>query len=702
MIRKSLFVIAIFILFFACSVIGAPISDPKYPNHPDKEIELVSSNLPIVIIDLDEKIADKSEDRTVPASVKIIWDKSGGRNTITENETSKIDFIGKAGIRYRGNSTYLLSPKKAFAVKLTDENGKKLKQSILGMGQDNDWVLRAPYGDKTFMRDALVFELMQGTFEFTPTGKYCELVLNGIYQGIYTLSDRVRQGDHRVNIKKPTSDTGDGLTGGYHLEIDGEDQAGFEGEEYIRDLYDKPLSKKTFYQQKYPDQEDLSEAQKNYIKNRVLDMEKAVSGNNFKDPEIGFRAYFDTLSLMDFYIAQELSKSVDGYRRSTPFYKRPDSENPGFIFSIWDFDIAFGNADYADAFSTEGWQFNLNRFPNDGHIPWFFKRILQDEVFYNGLKERWKTYRQYRLSDERILQKIDSIATLVSEAKERNFAAWGNLGSWAWPNYFVGETYEDEVEYLKNWILKRTAWIDSQWITEQPNLVANAGFESAMSKKNGTYDTNFSEWSTRGTVALSTTNKRNGDYAASIQNGGSSTYQVIGELTPGLYDLEFWVKTQQSPQAFAYIKYYQDRFGRDEIMHQIEDNKDYHLIEIKDIEVTNNFLELGFGTSRNVSGDVRIWVDDVKLVKQPTKTALENIDKDHEIIIYADRNTLTLTISISPANRMMNQKISIYDISGRILHMNVISSNTTSIRNIFNPNQLYIIKVGEYVKKIVF
>ena len=50
------------------------------------------------------------------------------------------------------------------------------------MGQDNDWVLRAPYGDKTFMRDALVFELMQGTFEFTPTEKYCELVLNGIYQ----------------------------------------------------------------------------------------------------------------------------------------------------------------------------------------------------------------------------------------------------------------------------------------------------------------------------------------------------------------------------------------------------------------------------------------------------------------------------------------------------------------------------------------
>ena len=50
------------------------------------------------------------------------------------------------------------------------------------------------------------------------------------------------QGKHQ----KPTSDTGDGLTGGYHLEIDGEDQFGFEGEERIRDLYDKPLSKKTF------------------------------------------------------------------------------------------------------------------------------------------------------------------------------------------------------------------------------------------------------------------------------------------------------------------------------------------------------------------------------------------------------------------------------------------------------------------------
>ena len=78
-----------------------------------------------------------------------------------------------------------------------------------------------------------------------------------------------------------------------------------------------------------------SEAQRNYIKNRVLDMEKAVSGNNFKDPEVGFRAYFDTLSLMDFYIAQELSKNVDGYRRCS-FLQTSDSENPdlSFLFGI--------------------------------------------------------------------------------------------------------------------------------------------------------------------------------------------------------------------------------------------------------------------------------------------------------------------------------------------------------------------------------
>jgi len=698
--RKSIFIVTVFFLLSAYSPIGASISDPKYPHHPSKEVNLVSSNLPIVIIDLEEEIANKSENRVVPASVKIIWDQNGGRNKITENNQSKIDFIGKAGIRYRGNSTYLFSPKKAFAVKLTDENGKKLKQSILGIGKDNDWVLRAPFGDKTFIRDMLVFELMQGTFEFTPTGKYCELVLNGVYQGIYTLSDRVRQGNHRVNINKPTSDTGDGLTGGYHLEIDGEDQSGFKGDARIRDLYDQPLSKRTYYQQQYPDNEDLSETQKSYIKNRVLDMENAVSSSSFKDPDIGFRAYFDTLSLMDFYIAQELSKNVDGYRRSTPFYKRPDSENPGFIFSIWDFDIAFGNADYADAFSTEGWQFDLNRFPNDGHVPWFFKRILQDEIFYNGLKQRWKAYRQDRLSDERILQKIDSIAALVGEAKERNFSAWGNLGGWAWPNYFVGKTYEDEVQYLKDWILKRTAWIDSQWVVEQPNIVANAGFEAAMSKKNGEYDTKFSEWSTRGTVALSTINKRSGDYAASIRSG-SSIYQVIGELTPGIYDLEFWLKTQQSPQSFAYIKYYRDKLGRDEILYNIENSQNYQFIEIQGVEVSNNYLEIGFG-ARNVGGDVRLWVDDVKLVKRPTKTAFDAIDKDQEINIHIDKSTLTLTISTSTTNSLIKQEISIFDISGRKLYEDVISSNTASIRNIFTHNQIYIVKIGEYVRKIVF
>ena len=71
---------------------------------------------------------------------------------------------------------------------------------------------------------------------------------------------------------------------------------------------------------------------------------------------------------------------------------------------------------------------------------------------------------------------IDSTATLLEKAEKRNFELYPILGNYVWPNYFVGDTYESEINYLKNWITNRLAWMDSEI-----NLYEELSSESEMS-----------------------------------------------------------------------------------------------------------------------------------------------------------------------------------------------------------------------------
>ena len=52
----------------------------------------------------------------------------------------------------------------------------------------------------------------------------------------------------------------------------------------------------------------------------------------------------------------------------------------------------------------------------------------------------------------------------LNEAQVRNFQRWPILGQQVHPNSYVGETFADEVNWMKQWIQKRIAWIDSQML----------------------------------------------------------------------------------------------------------------------------------------------------------------------------------------------------------------------------------------------
>ena len=142
-------------------------------------------------------------------SVKIIDNGEGELNymdTIAHPD-QKADYTGYIDLKYRGNSSFTNSDKKPYAIRALDkpleDGGKKQKVSMLGMGKDNDWALLAPYADKSMIRDVFAFTLAKPFFEYVPTGKYCEMIMDGTYYGVFIFSERVRKGKFRLDLPDP-------------------------------------------------------------------------------------------------------------------------------------------------------------------------------------------------------------------------------------------------------------------------------------------------------------------------------------------------------------------------------------------------------------------------------------------------------------------------------------------------------------------
>jgi hypothetical protein len=125
---------------------------------------------------------------------------------------------------------------------------------------------------------------------------------------------------------------------------------------------------------------------------------------------------------------------------------------------FWDYNLAFGNADYCNGGITSGWEVNGGCGDNN---PFWFERLLDDTTYQNKLKCRWEYLRERSFHQDSLFNFIDSMALYLNDAQQRNFQQWNILGNYVWPNYYVGSTYQDELNFFKTWIGDRLIWIDN-------------------------------------------------------------------------------------------------------------------------------------------------------------------------------------------------------------------------------------------------
>ena len=383
------------------------------------------TNLPTVSIHTINNTVPHDKVNEIPAQFTIIGDSSYA--LLSEPGT----------IRERGNASRDY-PKKPWRIRFES------KQHVLDApAHAKKWTLINNYGDKTLMRNLLAFELsrLMG-MPYTPYGRAVDVLFNGEYKGCYQLCDQVQIHKDRVNIEEmtPRDNSGDALTGGYFFEIDA--YADWEIS-YFYSNQGKPVTIKS------PDEDSITSAQKNYIR------------NHFNKMESDWSRYLDLNTFLRHFLVGELSGNIDTYW-SVFMYKHRMNDTI-YTGPVWDFDLAFNNDkritppnDMSDYVYRSGGSCagNMRSFVD--------KIVVRTESTQDQLLAIWDEARHNGIDQDHLVAFVDSMEEELLQSQELNFIRWPIMNRYVHQNPRIWGSYEAEVENVRDFIRKRVEWMDNR------------------------------------------------------------------------------------------------------------------------------------------------------------------------------------------------------------------------------------------------
>ena len=423
-----------------------------------------STNIPLIMINTNNQLI--VDEPKINVDFKVIDNFPNSLNYPTDSGNI---YSGIAGIEIRGSYSATL-PQKPYGIETRDTQGNNNNVSLFGMPQENDWILIANYNDKTFLRNVLSFDLFEKMGHYAPRTKLCEVVVNDIYNGIYVFTEKIKRDNGRVDIAKLDLDDnfGDSLTGGYIFRVDYWNQNNSWISNYNNPNFPNDAVR---YVYNYPDYDEITVQQKNYIQNLVGDFEDALWSNDFEDPILGYRPYINTRSFIDYFIVNEFARNVDGFKKSRNFYKDKSSKD-SLIYAgpVWDFDWAYKDHS-SSMINGSGWRHDYSG-PTDVKPPGWYIRLLQDTTFANELNCRYFNLRNTILDTTNIFSFIDSLSSMVSEPQNRHYTRWPILGiNVGTPEIGNQPTsYSGEIIKFKSWINERLIWLDANMPGNCPNV----------------------------------------------------------------------------------------------------------------------------------------------------------------------------------------------------------------------------------------
>lgn len=352
-------------------------------------------------------------------------------------------YASRAGVELRGRSS-LEFPKKNYAVELRTETGAENPQNLLGMGQEADWVLDGSWVDRSFVRNDLVFASFRAIGHYAPKSRYCSLELNGRYEGLYRLSEKIKRDDDRVTLAED-----DGTGKSFLLKQDEDGVLRFD------------LGAEDEWELVYPKQEQATAAQRAGAQAWLDDLRRALE-RSAGAPSLA--SLLDLANTVDWILVEEFAKNIDAFNLSVHLAR--NAGRPA-EFVPWDLDLAFGQPTLARVTneSPEGWIHGRTRF---------ISNLIANAELRAELAPRWLELREGPLSDAAVVARLDWLAAgLPAAAVTANFARWPIAEVdfqqiyEPYTLYRVG-SHAEEMTKLRDWVQKRLLWIDAH-IAAYPN-----------------------------------------------------------------------------------------------------------------------------------------------------------------------------------------------------------------------------------------
>lgn len=404
---------------------------------------LTSSNLPIVVIETDGHAPIPDEPR-VYGTMKIIWHPDGSRNYLSDiNQPQFLNYDGRISIETRGSTSQSLEKKPYGLTTLLPGDEENYNVSILGMPEENDWILNNLAFDQTCMRDFLSYELYELMGNYATRRRYCEVMVNGDYKGLYVFLEKIKVDKNRVNVEKmdENCNTFPDVTGGYITKADkttGGDSVAWHmtGNYWWADIA---------YIHHYPKPQLITEAQHEYIKSVFFDFDDAAVAHD-ESLTTGYPAIVDIPSFIDYMLMTEYISNPDGYVHSTYFHK--DRKGKLRAGPLWDCNFALGFNEWNITSEYDVWQFH--DVSNEGSRFWY--GLFTSPTYRCYLAKRWEELTQpgQPLNVEFVTNRIDEIEAEITEGMNRDQQRWHLL--WG---------HSAELAEMKNWIQLRTEWMTS-------------------------------------------------------------------------------------------------------------------------------------------------------------------------------------------------------------------------------------------------
>ncbi len=376
-------------------------------NNPDTSAQISPKQIPTMIFS-NQKETITSEYSS--SDFEILY------SDLLNSSHFKENFQGKSNIRIRKQEK---DKPIIYNFETKDQDNNEIEVPILDLPPESDWLLIGPIEDYMLAQDVIAYDLYRQSGSYAPRVRFVKLHFGKSpsvdnLEGIFLLTERIKRDAQRLDIPKLQDDE---TKGSYILELSPSDEN-----------TDFSTYRGTSFMYRYPQEDDITAAQEQYIADHINNFEQALYSWEFKDPEKGYRKYLDVDACIDFIIFNELFANNDTFYSNTYMYTTPQDK---IIFGpLWDVNSDIDDINFNDPWSHKGW-YTINS-------QWA-ERLFRDEYFVRKFTERWRKLRSNYLSRQRIETTFKYYNSYLTNQNEiQGFSG----------NY-------------QEWLINRAQWIDS-------------------------------------------------------------------------------------------------------------------------------------------------------------------------------------------------------------------------------------------------